>query len=109
MSACLPLAATMSACHIGYCSGTSLVTISQGLPAEDLVAHGGTTADIAARTYRHRNTVRKRLQDFTTLTGFDVSDTTDLATTAIAFTVERARSNDLSSRAQPTGSRSESR
>jgi len=64
----------------------------------DLVAHGGTTADIAARTYRHRNTVRKRLQDFTTLTGFDVSDTTDLATTAIAFTVESARSNDLPSR-----------
>ena len=64
----------------------------------DLVAHGGTTADIAARTYRHRNTVRKRLQDFTALTGFDVSDTTDLATTAIAFTVESARSNDLPSR-----------
>lgn len=60
----------------------------------DLVAHGGTTADIAARTYRHRNTVRKRLQDFTALTGFDVSDTVDLATTAIAFTVESARSDD---------------
>ena len=58
----------------------------------DLVTHGGTIADIAARTFRHRNTVRKRLQTFTTLTGFDVSDTTDLATTAVAFTVERTRS-----------------
>lgn len=64
----------------------------------DLVAHGGTTADIAARTYRHRNTVRKRLHDFTALTGFDVSNTTDLATTAIAFTVEIARSSDAPSR-----------
>lgn len=58
----------------------------------DLVTHGGTIADIAARTFRHRNTVRKRLQVFTTLTGFDLSDTTDLATTAIAFTIGRSRS-----------------
>ncbi|MCV7371424.1 helix-turn-helix domain-containing protein [Mycolicibacterium arabiense] len=64
----------------------------------DLVTHGGTTADIAARTYRHRNTVRKRLHDFTALTGFDLSNTTDLATTAIAFTVEIARSSDAPSR-----------
>lgn len=54
----------------------------------DLMAHGGTIADIAARTYRHRNTVRKRLHVFTSLTGFDLSQTTDLATAAIAFTVE---------------------
>lgn len=60
----------------------------------DLVAHGGTIADIATRTYRHRNTVRKRLHVFTALTGFDVSTTTDLATTAIAFTVESARMRD---------------
>jgi hypothetical protein len=59
----------------------------------DLVRHGGAIADIAARTYRHRNTVRKRLQTFTALTGFDLSQTTDLATTAIAFTVERAAVN----------------
>lgn len=54
----------------------------------DLVAHGGTIADIATRTYRHRNTVRKRLQAFTSLTGFDLAETTDLATTAIAFAVD---------------------
>lgn len=60
----------------------------------DVVAHGGTTADIAARTYRHRNTVRKRLLVFTALTGFDVTTTTALATTAIAFTVESARTRD---------------
>lgn len=59
----------------------------------DLVAHGGTIADIAARTFRHRNTVRKRLQVFTALTGFDLADTTDLATTAIAFTIDRARAD----------------
>jgi hypothetical protein len=58
----------------------------------DLVAHGGTIADIAARTFRHRNTVRKRLQVFAALTGFDLTDTTDLATTAIAFTIDRANS-----------------
>lgn len=54
----------------------------------DLVTYGGSIADIAARTYRHRNTVRKRLHVFTDLTGFDLSETTDLATTAIAFTVD---------------------
>ena len=59
----------------------------------DLVAHGGTIADIATRTYRHRNTVRKRLHAFTSLTGFDLSETTDLATTALAFTIDGAASD----------------
>ncbi|GAC67406.1 helix-turn-helix domain-containing protein [Gordonia soli] len=54
----------------------------------DLVEHGGSIADVAERTYRHRNTVRKRLRDFTALTGLDVSRTRDLATTAIAFAVD---------------------
>lgn len=58
----------------------------------DLIAHGGTIADIAARTYRHRNTVRKRLHTFKALTGLDLSETTDLATAALAFTIEDARS-----------------
>lgn len=58
----------------------------------DLVAHGGTIADIAARTYRHRNTVRKRLHVFTSLTGFDLAETTDLATVALAFTIENSES-----------------
>ena len=57
----------------------------------DLVEHGGTIADIAARTYRHRNTVRKRLQTFTMLTGLDLSLTKDLATTAIAFAIDAYR------------------
>lgn len=59
----------------------------------DLVIHGGTIANVADRTYRHRNTVRKRLRDFTDLTGLDLSHTSDLATTAIAFTVENNREN----------------
>jgi hypothetical protein len=58
----------------------------------DLVAHGGTIADIAARTFRHRNTVRKRLAAFTSLTGLDLAVTSDLATTAIAFAVESSTS-----------------
>ncbi|WP_101948053.1 helix-turn-helix domain-containing protein [Mycobacterium sp. 3519A] len=58
----------------------------------DLVAHGGTIADIAARTFRHRNTVRKRLAAFTSLTGLDLAVTSDLATTAIAFAVESSKS-----------------
>jgi hypothetical protein len=37
--------------------------------------------------------VRKRLHVFTSLTGFDLSQTTDLATAAIAFTIESAASN----------------
>jgi len=57
----------------------------------DLVANGGTIADIAGRTFRHRNTVRKRLGAFTSLTGLDLSNTTDLATTAIAFTIDESR------------------
>jgi PucR C-terminal helix-turn-helix domain len=58
----------------------------------DLVTHGGTIADIAARTFRHRNTVRKRLSVFASLTGLDLAVTSDLATTAIAFAVESSKS-----------------
>ncbi len=60
----------------------------------DLVTHGGTIADIAARTYRHRNTVRKRLSVFTSLTGLNLAETSDLATAAIAFTVASSKSGD---------------
>lgn len=60
----------------------------------DLVEHGGTIADIATRTYRHRNTVRKRLHVFTSLTGFDLAVTTDLASTAVAFAVDSALTAD---------------
>ncbi|MFF8626036.1 helix-turn-helix domain-containing protein, partial [Rhodococcus erythropolis] len=59
----------------------------------DLVAYGGTIANIAERTHRHRNTVRRRLRDFTTLTGLDVTSTSDLAVTALALTVEQRRSH----------------
>jgi sugar diacid utilization regulator len=58
----------------------------------DLVAHGGTIADIAARTFRHRNTVRKRISVFASLTGLDLAVTSDLATAAIAFVVESSKS-----------------
>jgi hypothetical protein len=57
----------------------------------DLVAHGGTIANIATRTYRHRNTVRKRLGVFKSLTGFNLAETSDLATVAIAFAVEGSK------------------
>jgi PucR C-terminal helix-turn-helix domain len=57
----------------------------------DLVAHGGTIADIAARTFRHRNTVRKRLGVFASLTGLDLAVTNDLATAAIAFVVDSSK------------------
>jgi hypothetical protein len=57
----------------------------------DLTAHGGTIADIAQRTYRHRNTVRARLRTFADITGFDLTQTDHLATVAIAFTIERTR------------------
>jgi PucR C-terminal helix-turn-helix domain len=59
----------------------------------DLVEHGGTIADIAARTFRHRNTIRKRLGAFTSMTGLDLAVTSDLATTAIAFAVESSKSD----------------
>jgi DNA-binding NarL/FixJ family response regulator len=54
----------------------------------DLTANGGTIANIAERTYRHRNTVRGRLRAFTELTGFDLSRTNDLATVTIAFMID---------------------
>jgi hypothetical protein len=69
----------------------------------DLVTHGGTIADIATRTYRHRNTVRKRLSVFTTLTGFNLTETSDLATAAIAFAVDSSKSHGTKTRAGSTG------
>jgi sugar diacid utilization regulator len=69
----------------------------------DLVAHGGTIADIAARTYRHRNTIRKRLSVFTSLTGLNLAATSDLATAAIAFAVEDSKSPGTTARAGGNG------
>jgi hypothetical protein len=57
----------------------------------DMTSHGGTIADIAQRTYRHRNTVRARLRSFTDHTGFDLSRTDHLATVTIAFTIDAQR------------------
>jgi sugar diacid utilization regulator len=71
----------------------------------DLVAHGGTIADIAARTFRHRNTVRKRLSVFASLTGLDFAVTSDLATAAIAFAVEGSKSDRTDARATATDRR----
>ncbi|RYG28389.1 PucR family transcriptional regulator, partial [bacterium] len=64
------------------------VTIDPRRHIGDRTSVGNKIADVAARIYRHRNTVRKRLRDYTELTGFDVTRTQDLAITAIAFAVE---------------------
>lgn len=73
----------------------------------DLVAHGGTIADIAARTFRHRNTVRKRLSVFASLTGLDLAVTSDLATAAIAFAVEGSMSGRTDARTTTTARRTQ--
>ncbi|OBB30588.1 hypothetical protein A5792_17635 [Mycolicibacterium peregrinum] len=57
----------------------------------DLAANGGAIANIAERTYRHRNTVRARLRAFTELTGLDLAKTNDLATVTIAFMIDASR------------------
>lgn len=57
----------------------------------DLTTNGGTIADVARRTYRHRNTVRARLRDFAALTGFNLSIPKDFATVTFAFSIETMR------------------
>ncbi|NHP18473.1 hypothetical protein G8767_33715 [Rhodococcus sp. IC4_135] len=53
----------------------------------------GELSRTSPNAHRHRNTVRRRLRDFTTLTGLDVTSTSDLAVTALALTVEQRRSH----------------
>lgn len=51
---------------------------------EALFVGDGTVTDIAARTYRHRNTVRARIDRLRELTGFDCRVPSDLAMLALA-------------------------
>jgi DNA-binding PucR family transcriptional regulator len=48
-------------------------------------------ADISERTYRHRNTVRKRLQLLQDMTGLNLSLPRDVTTLSLAFDVYRER------------------
>jgi DNA-binding PucR family transcriptional regulator len=48
-------------------------------------AASGSVADVAARLYCHRNTVRSRLQRFAELTGRDVTVPTDAAVVLLAM------------------------
>ncbi len=52
---------------------------------EACFAGDGSVADIAARTFRHRNTVRRRLQDVVELTGLDPRRPADAALLALAL------------------------
>lgn len=54
----------------------------------DFLSRGGSIANVAERTFRHRNTVRARLRQFTELTGLDLSVPRDLATATLAFHIE---------------------
>lgn len=60
---------------------------------EALVAGDGSVSDIAARTYRHRNTVRARIERLRELTGLDSRVPADLMILALA--VARRRGYEL--------------
>lgn len=49
------------------------------------VASDGTVADISRITYRHRNTIRKRLQQLESETGLDLSRPADVTTISLAY------------------------
>ncbi|MFD1211629.1 helix-turn-helix domain-containing protein [Arthrobacter sp. GCM10027362] len=55
------------------------------------VASDGTIADIARITYRHRNTIRKRLQQLESVTGLDLSRPADITTISLAYDAYRRR------------------
>lgn len=57
---------------------------------EALVAGDGSVADIAARTYRHRNTVRSRIERVRELTSLDSRVPSDLTVLALAVARRRA-------------------
>lgn len=58
---------------------------------EAFLAGDGTVADISQRTYRHRNTVRKRLQLLQDITGLNLSRPGDVTSLSLAFDVYRER------------------
>lgn len=49
------------------------------------VASDGSIADIATVTYRHRNTIRKRLHQIESMTGMDFSRPADITTISLAY------------------------
>jgi hypothetical protein len=49
------------------------------------VVSDGTVADISRITYRHRNTIRKRLQQLESVTGLDLSRPADITTMSLAY------------------------
>jgi hypothetical protein len=59
---------------------------------EALVIGDGSVADIAARTYRHRNTIRARIDRLRELTGLSSRVPSDLAILALAVAQRRATS-----------------
>jgi hypothetical protein len=59
---------------------------------EALVIGDGSVADIAARTYRHRNTIRARIDRLRELTGLNSRVPSDLAILALAVAQRRATS-----------------
>lgn len=56
---------------------------------EALCAGDGTVTDIAARTYRHRNTIRGRIERVRELTGLNIRVPADLAILALAVAQRR--------------------
>lgn len=55
------------------------------------VSGDGTVADVAKRTFRHRNTVRKRFQELEDLTGLSLSRPRDITTLNVAFDIYKSR------------------
>lgn len=60
---------------------------------EAFVSGDGSVADVAERTFRHRNTVRKRFQEIEELTGLSLSRPRDITTLNVAFDIYQSRRN----------------
>ena len=68
---------------------------------EAFLAGDGSVADIAQRTFRHRNTVRKRLQATEELTGLSLSRPKDITTLNLAFDIYQSRQTSKPGRVGP--------
>lgn len=55
----------------------------------------GSIADIAKITYRHRNTIRKRLQHIESVTGLDLSRPADITTLTLAYEAYSRRREEI--------------
>lgn len=58
---------------------------------EGYFATNGTLSEIAAKTFRHRNTVRNRLNQVEELTGLSLNSPKDIALLALAFSIWKTR------------------